>query len=135
MSFPWLTYVPSSTFLASSTACSSPCLVGFFHPTATPKIDFPRIFPGNQPSCLIDNPFPHDVPGLLLRTGFPIRAKSNHSPSGLWSGYRSVVNSGVFTSTATRSPLKFSLPRVFLRTPWNRLHGPSAHDLPRRFLE
>jgi hypothetical protein len=35
---------------------------------------------------------------------------------------------------APRSPLKFSLPRVFLRTPWTRPRDSSAHDPFSRFL-
>jgi hypothetical protein len=33
-----------------------------------------------------------------------------------------------------RSPLEFSLPRVFLRTPWNHPRSPSTHDPFCRFL-
>jgi hypothetical protein len=41
---------------------------------------------------------------------------------------------GVLRLPTTRSPLKFSTLRVFLRTPWKRLHVPSAHGLSCRFL-
>jgi hypothetical protein len=82
-SFPRLVYVPSSTFLTPSTAYSSSFLVGLFHPTAASRIHFPRIFPSNQPSCLIDNPFPHDISNLFLRLSFLIRSRSSCLPPGL----------------------------------------------------
>jgi len=50
------------------------------------------------------------------------------------SSSRSVVADRVVTPAGPRSPLEFSLPRVYLRAPWPRLRGASARDLLRRFL-
>jgi len=50
-------------------------------------------------------------------------------PSGLSSEQRSVATDRVFSPDDARSPPRFSLPRVFLRTPWPSLRSPSAHDL------
>jgi hypothetical protein len=49
MSFPPLTYVPSSAFRALSTVYSSPYLVSLFHPTAVYRIHLSGVFPATQP--------------------------------------------------------------------------------------
>jgi hypothetical protein len=134
-SFPLPVSVPPSMFLTSSTVCSFPLFGGLFHPSATCKVHLSGFYPGSQPNCLVDSSYPHVVFNALLQPSCPNCTRSRRPPSGLCSGNRSVVNSGVFTSTATRSPLKFSLLRVFLRTLRRRPHGPSTHDLSRRFLK
>ena len=55
-------------------------------------------------------------------------------PTGISSNHRSVPAGRFVTSAGVRSPLEFSLPRVFLRAPWSRLRGSSAPALARRFL-
>lgn len=54
------------------------------------------------------------------------------SPPGGSSRQRSVATASLFRPGDARSPLRVSPLRDFLRAPWLRLRGSSAHDLPRR---
>jgi hypothetical protein len=83
-----------------------------------------------QPLHLIDEALPScrscqaTCCRLLRRTSLPTPAfraliqAATSKPLGRW-----------IRPTELRSLPVFSLLRAFLRAPWNRLHGPSAHDL------
>ena len=51
------------------------------------------------------------------------------STSGLCSDHRSVACAGLLSQPRPDPLLRFLLPEGFLRAPWNRFHGSSAHDL------
>jgi len=94
------------------------------------------IFPSNQPAWLITSPCPHAVERLSPAFGLPLLHQL--LPPRL-QGFNPATGplpptDGLDLPTA-RSPLKFSAPRVFVRTPWRCLHNASAHDLFCRFLE
>jgi hypothetical protein len=72
-------YVPSSAFLALSTACSSTHRVGLFHPTATSGIRSSGAFPAAKPARLIGESCPHVVSQLLLTASCPAAASSTRS--------------------------------------------------------
>jgi hypothetical protein len=75
------------------------------------------------------------TPALMsLAPGHLPRPKPRHRPPGArLQGFTPDSDSKPlgkrFRSAELRSPPVFSLPRALLRAPWNRLHGPSAHDL------
>jgi hypothetical protein len=79
---PTLTYVPSSAFLALSTACSSRCLVGLFHPTATSGIHSSGAFPATKPPRLIILASPLVVDDSRLQSSCPDCPAPAVSPSG-----------------------------------------------------
>jgi hypothetical protein len=96
---------------------------------------FSGIFPSNQPAWLIANPCP---PVVLRRSpaGKLPHPRQLLPPrlQGFGPATGPLSPTGFLRLPTTRSPLKFSTPRVFLQAPWERLHAPSAHDLSRRFL-
>jgi hypothetical protein len=69
----------------------------------------------------------------LLTLAYPAVARlapvPANSTSRRFSSHQSVATDRVFRSASTRSPLKFSLPRVFLRTPFRHLRAHSAFDV------
>jgi hypothetical protein len=127
--FPKPPAFPPSAFRTLSTVCSCSHRAGLFHPATTCEVFSSGFSPDYQD------------PGLS--PGFPLSALSSFSygrvaptapdpdapPSGACSDSRSVAAARCFTPGDTRSPLEFSLPRVFLRAPWTRLRGSSAHEL------
>jgi hypothetical protein len=59
-------FVPPAAFLALSTAYSSDCLAGLFHPAATSRVSLQGFPPPNQPEHLVDAPSPLAVGAELL---------------------------------------------------------------------
>jgi len=125
-----LAFGPPSAFRTLSTGSSSVRLAGLFHPAATRDSLF-RGFPRQPAAQLVAGTF-----ALLTFASKSCTRANPHAPdlatppSGRYSDYRSVAHSAELLHLPTvRSPLKFSLPRVFLRPPWPRLHGACAHDL------
>jgi hypothetical protein len=96
---------------------------------------FSGIFPSNQLAWLITSLCPLVVLQLLPAVGLP-RLRQFLLPrlQGFCPVAGPLSSTGVLRLPMTRSPLKFSAPWVFLRTPWERLHIPSTHDLSCRFL-
>jgi hypothetical protein len=97
---------------------------------------FSGIFPSNQPAWFITNPCPHAVvrlsPAVELphpHQLLPLRLQGFDPATGPLSPTR------LLSLPTTRSPLKFSALRVYLRTPWQHLRAASAHDLCCRCLE
>ena len=70
----------------------------------------------------------------LLLPSYPDSPDPTASPPRACSLQRSVATDRGFSPADARSPLKFSLPRVCLYTPWRHLRVPSTHDLNRPFL-
>jgi hypothetical protein len=109
--------------------------VGLFHPTTTSRIRTSGVFPATQPTRLIDVPCPHvirrDSPTAVLP-----RRRQILPPclQGVNPGSDPLRQTGGLGLPTARSPLELSLPRAFVRTPWRRLHAPSAHDLRRQTL-
>lgn len=66
MGFPCPIYVPSTAFLTLSTAYSSLCLAGLFHPTATCRICLSGVFPAAQPTRLIAESSPALMPLVTI---------------------------------------------------------------------
>jgi hypothetical protein len=133
--FPLPAFVPPSAFLTLSTAFSSSHLAGLFHPPTTSEIHSSGVCPRQSaesthrrpvPSCrsrrspTVELPQPHQIPTLALQ--------------GLHPTTGPLPLTGGLDLPTPRSPLKFSLPRAFLQTPWRYPRSPSAHDLSRRFL-
>jgi len=114
-----------------STVYSSACLVGLFRPTATSRIPTSGVCP----------------PCPAVRTSSVRRALMTFSVSapafgrslqcqlehprlqGVDPDSDPLRDDERFRLAAARSPPAFSLPRAFLRSPWGRLHVPSAHGL------
>ena len=69
---PFPAYVPPSTFLTSSTVCSSANLVGLFHPTTTSRIHASGVFPATQPVRLVGEPCPLAVAFRSPATAAPL---------------------------------------------------------------
>jgi hypothetical protein len=135
-SIPGSLYGPPSTFLTSSTAYSSSNLAGLFHPAATSGIHLSGVLP----RCPARNassapPYPPVVGDPRLPPGYPDDSSSGHPASRVL--IRTAIRSppaGCLVLPTPRSPLRFQLPRDFLRTPWRRLRATSAHDLGRQAL-
>jgi hypothetical protein len=77
------------------------------------------IFPGTQPAWLITSPCPHVVKRLSPAFGLPLvhqllppRLQGFNPATG------PLLPTDGLDPPTTRSPLKFSAPRVILRTPW-----------------
>jgi hypothetical protein len=79
---PTLAYVPPSAFLTLSTACSSRCLAGLFHPTATSGIHSSGAFPATKPSRLVTAMSPRVVDDSHLQPSCPGCPVPAVSPSG-----------------------------------------------------
>ena len=116
---PSLTFVPSSAFLALSTACSSRYLAGLFHPTATSGIHSS----GDCSRCQADPTHRRAVPSCRLTT----LASSRVAPTvqlrpsrlqGFDPGSDPLRRTDCLGLPTARSPLEFSLPRASLRPPW-----------------
>jgi len=129
----WLlttTFVPPAAFLTLSTGYSSCCLAGLFRPAATSWIRLQ----GFPPSASRSGSSPaHPV---LSFSDLHLQASKLSCTS---SGRRAFtvlilaagpwLPTGVLRLPVTRSPLEFSIPRVLLHPPLERLHVPSARDL------
>jgi hypothetical protein len=77
-----------------------------------------RGFPQQPVVRAFTRPCPHVVFAFRLPGSKLPGANSRPSPSGLHSSCRSVVVVGWIRPSDPRSPLEFSLPQVFVRTPW-----------------
>jgi hypothetical protein len=93
------------------------------------------IFPSNQPFRLIASLCP---PVVLRRSPATELPQPRQLLPPRLQGFAPAAGplspTGFLRLPTTRSPLKFSTPRVFLETPWKRLHASSTHDLSCRFL-
>jgi hypothetical protein len=78
-------YVPPSAFLTPSTACSSSCVAGLFHPAATSEIRPSGVLPTSQPSRLVADACPLVVGTVRLPPSCLGSASLGTSPSGLCS--------------------------------------------------
>jgi hypothetical protein len=74
--FPKPAYVPLTTFLTFTVVYSSSILAGLFHPAATSGIAFLGAFPGSQLIWLIARSCSLVVSYILLRSSYPVRARS-----------------------------------------------------------
>jgi hypothetical protein len=106
-------------------ACFIPQPRPRFTPQGFPPAASPLGFHPSVPSCRfclspIGSKLPGPAPGPRLQ--------------GFDSDYWSVVAIRWFRPDSPRSPLEFSLPQVFVRTPCRRPRAVSAHDLFRRHL-
>jgi hypothetical protein len=103
---------------------------GLFHPTTASRIRALGVFPATQPARLIDGSYPHVVDQSASTTELPQwRQDSPARLQGVDPGSDPLRLTGGLDLPSARSPLELSLPRAFVRTPWRRLHAPSAHDL------
>jgi hypothetical protein len=98
VSFPTLTYGPSTAFLTLSTGCASLCLAGLFHPPATSRIHLSGALPAAQPGRLVGGPYPLVVRlrSSHRKVAFPTPTPGT-PPSGLCSKQRSVANNRGFS--------------------------------------
>jgi len=134
-SIPLPAYVPPTAFLTLPTVCSPSSLEGLFHPPTTSEIHSSGVC-SRQPT----EPTHHRPVPLLPFAPFSYTRVAPTAPDrdARLQGFDLTADPLPPTSgldpPAPRSPLKFSLLRAFLRTPWRRPHDPSAHDLPHRFL-
>jgi len=123
------TYVPPAAFLALSTVYSSCCLTGLFRPVATSWIRLQ----GFSPSASRSGSSPgHPVLsflGIRLQVSkLSCSGSCRRASTGLVLAAGPWLPTGVLRLSVTRSPLEFSIPRVLLRLPLERLHVPSTHD-------
>jgi hypothetical protein len=86
---PTLTFVAPSTFLTSSTLCSSAYRVGLFHPTATSGIRTSGVFLAAKPARLIDESCPHIVDESFLPVSCPTGARSSRL------AYRALIRAAI----------------------------------------
>jgi hypothetical protein len=70
---PLPAYVPPSAFLTLSTAFSSPCLAGLFHPATASEVHSSGAFPDCQPPWLLARPFPLGVHSAHLHRASSLR--------------------------------------------------------------
>jgi hypothetical protein len=96
-------FVPSSTFLTSSTASSSAHLAGLFHPAATSRVRSSGSFPREKPHGLVARRCPLVVraPSLL-----PVaRERQNAAPA-----FRALLRSRIRRNTRGFRPRPARLP-------------------------
>jgi len=124
-------FVPSSTFLTSSTACSSADVAGLFHPAATSGLRSSGVSPREKPHGLVARRCPHVVHACFLP---PFLRCWHQKPAP---AYRALLLSRIrcesrwFRPRPTRAPPELHLPRVFLRKPRECFHTLSGHGLSR----
>jgi hypothetical protein len=88
-----------------------------------------RVFPGHGSPGSSPGRFPLGVGVALPADGVaPTAPASRRAAHRACTHDRSVAAGSWLRAAGSRSPLEFSLPRVFLRTPWTRLHGSSARE-------
>jgi len=106
-----------------------------FTPQPRPGFTFQGFSPATEPDHLVDGPCPPVVLRLTSTVELPRRLRPQPPRlQGLDPGSSSSSPTGCLALATSRSPLRFQLPRAFLRIPWGRLHVPSAHDLDRQTL-
>ena len=123
-------FVPSSTFLTSSTAFSSAHLCGFVSPRSHVQGSLFRVFPSREaararrpplPSCRCPTP----LPPVAREPSAP------RPPSGPCSSRESVAARGGLDRVLLATLLSFVFPRVLLRAPCSDFHHRSDHGLSR----
>jgi len=124
-------FVPSSTFLTSSTASSSTAVAGLFHPAATSGLRSSGSFPRVKPYGLVARRCPRAVSVCRLPPVLPMGSSASHPPSGPCSAPESVANRGGLDHDPPATLLSFRLPRVPLQQPRARFHALSGHGLSR----
>ena len=132
---PTARYVPSSTFRTSSTASSSACLAGLFHPAATSRVRSSGSSPREKPYGLVARRCPPVVCTGPLPSVLSSGARVRCPPPGLFSTRESVANNGGLDHRPLATLLSFCLPRVLLRAPQERPSSPpptTAFHGPRR---
>jgi hypothetical protein len=106
-----------------------------FTPQPRPGFTFQGFAPAAEPHHLIDGRCPLAVTRPTPAAELPRRRR--HRPprlQGFDPGSSSRLPTGCLAPPTPPSPLRFQLPRAFLRTPRERLHALSAHGLGRQTL-
>jgi len=124
-------FVPSPTFLTSSTASSSADVAGLFRPAATSGLRSSGSSPREKPHGLVARRCPHVVHAASLPPVFKCGRQKTAS------AYRALLRSRIrceprwFRPRPARCPPELHLPRVLLRSPRECLHTLSGHGLSR----
>jgi hypothetical protein len=123
-------FVPPSTFLTSSTVCSSLGLAGLFHPTATSGMNPSGVFPPSQPYHLVGGRGPLAVDRSPCSPACAESSKEAAPSSGLCSAPESVTLREGLAHAPSDPLLGFTSPGLSVHRPCRRFHGDSAHGLP-----
>ena len=119
-------FVPSSAFRTPSTASSSACLAGLFHPAATSRVRSSGSSPREKPYGLVTRRCPLVVYTVPLPSVLPNGAREQCPPPGLFSTRESVADNGGLDHRPLDPLLSSCLPRVLLHAPRERPSPPST---------